>query len=146
MKRILVLAVASLFFASCSNTKKETESVKETQTIVDTEHTSQNSLDYQGTYKGVLPCADCDSIVVFVTLSEKDYSVTSESFKNGNSSKINNTGSYNWNSDGNTITLVGITDTPNQFRVGENKLTQLDMEGNIITGNLAQMYVLTKIE
>jgi len=142
MKKILGLLFASLLVISCTNTKKENETPVEVQPVE--AHTSQNSLDYKGTYKGILPCADCDSIVVLVTLGDTDYSITSESFKNKKSVKIENKGTYTWNATGNIITLEGIVDSPSKYSVGENKLTQLDMEGNVITGELAAMYILTK--
>ena len=44
-------------------------------------------------------------------------------------------GNY-WNEAGNTIKLDGIKDTPDKYFVGENNLTQLDLNGNKITGNL----------
>jgi uncharacterized lipoprotein NlpE involved in copper resistance len=37
-----------------------------------------------------------------------------------------------------------VKDSPNRYLVGENTLTQLDMEGNKITGNMADQYVLKK--
>lgn len=145
MKKILSLLAVSMLIISCSNAKKETETVQDVITpVADAAHTSQNSLDYKGTYKGVLPCADCDSIVVFITLGENDYTLISESFKNKNSVKFEDKGTYTWDASGNAILLDGIADAPNKYAVGENKLTQLDMDGNVITGNLASMYVLLK--
>jgi hypothetical protein len=48
-----------------------------------------------------------------------------------------------WDDTGNIINL-GIAQTPSYYRVAQNKLIQLDMEGKPVTGNLADMYVLTK--
>ncbi|MFZ4548716.1 MAG: copper resistance protein NlpE N-terminal domain-containing protein, partial [Bacteroidales bacterium] len=53
-------------------------------------------------------------------------------------------GTYTWNSSGNIITLSEIKGGPNQYFVGENSLTQLDMTGKKITGALEQNYVLQK--
>ena len=53
-------------------------------------------------------------------------------------------GKYTWNAAGNTIILDGVKDAPNQYFVGENTLTQLDMEGNKITGDMADLYILKK--
>jgi copper homeostasis protein (lipoprotein) len=53
-------------------------------------------------------------------------------------------GLYSWNKEGNTITLNGIKNSPNQYFIGENKLIQLDANGNRITGTLSDKYVLLK--
>lgn len=33
---------------------------------------SRNSLDWEGTYKGILPCADCEGIETMVILKDND--------------------------------------------------------------------------
>ena len=48
-----------------------------------------------------------------------------------------------WNKEGNTITLEG-EDKPNQYFVGENTLTQLDIDGNKIKGEIEEDYILRK--
>ena len=54
------------------------------------------------------------------------------------------TGTLTWNAAGNTVILAGIENAPNQYFVGENAVTQLDMAGNKITGQLAEKYMLAK--
>lgn len=147
MKKILGLLLVSALVISCSN-KKEKEVVTETvttttETVVDT-HNAKNSLDYKGTYKGAIPCADCDKIEVELKLDDNDFTRTSVYHKNGKTTKAEEKGKYTWAEDGNTIILEGITDAPNRYRVGENTLTQLDMDGNVITGENALLYVLKK--
>ena len=56
---------------------------------------------------------------------------------------FNWTGSFKWNDTGDIINLE-IADTPSYYKIAENKLIQLDMEGKLITGKLADNYVLTK--
>ncbi|MBW6536764.1 MAG: copper resistance protein NlpE [Mariniphaga sp.] len=55
-------------------------------------------------------------------------------------------GHYHWNDDGRSIHLHGIENGPSYYFVGENQLIQLDMAGNRITGELAEKYVLKKVE
>lgn len=52
-------------------------------------------------------------------------------------------GKFTWDADGKTITLDA-TGQPAKYTVGENTLTQLDMNGAPITGALATHYVLGK--
>jgi uncharacterized lipoprotein NlpE involved in copper resistance len=107
-------------------------------------HTSQNSLDYWGIYKGILPCADCEGIELTVELNS-DFSYTKKTtyLGKGDGKPIETSGTYSWNEAGNTISLAG-EGAPNQYFVGENVLFHLDMDGNRITGELAEKYRLNK--
>ena len=53
-------------------------------------------------------------------------------------------GVFEWDETGNAIRLDA-ANWPPYFRVGEGRLTQLDMSGNLITGELADNYILTKV-
>ena len=108
-------------------------------------HNARNSLDYPGEYTGVTPCANCEGIMTTVTLThEGTFTKTMEYMGNEDDSEYRFEGEYSWNDAGNTITLEGIEDQPSQYFVGENMLVQLDMDGNRITGELAENYILTK--
>ena len=96
-------------------------------------------------YKGILPCADCEGVETEIivngdlTYVKKTKYLGKEDFKG-----IDQKGSFTWNKEGSTIILQGINEESNQYIVGENTLTHLDMEGKIITGDLAQNYILKK--
>jgi heat shock protein HslJ len=103
-----------------------------------------NSLDYHGTYKGILPCADCEALETTITLTADAY--TKETVYKGKSREVfKETGKYTWNDAGNTITLSD-SEAPNQYFVGENVLFHLDAEGKRIEGDLASNYKLSRIE
>lgn len=150
MKKIFVIIAAVGVLYSCGgNTQKgeeEKASVEEFSEIaknVADKHNAKTSLDYQGTYTGTLPAADAPGMLVSLTLSDSTFVRTTE-FVGKKNSKSEEKGKYTWNDKGNTIILDGIKEGPNQYFVGENTLTQLDMEGNKITGDLAEHYVLKK--
>lgn len=109
----------------------------------DAGHNSRNALDWAGTYKGVLPCADCEGIETIVTLKgDGTYSSTSHYLgKDGGS--FGQRGSFQWDADGNGIRLSG--DDPARYRLGENRLTRLALDGTTVSGPLADHYVLTKL-
>lgn len=109
---------------------------------------SMNSLDWDGTYYGVLPCADCEGIETVITLSKDLTYKLSSKYLGKSDTAIEKTGSFTWNEVGTTITLGGIDDktAPTKYFVGENQITQLDLEGNKITGALAEKYILRKSE
>lgn len=103
---------------------------------------SMNSVDWQGTYLGVLPCADCEGIKTRIVLN-KDLSYTIETSYLGKEPKVFQTkGAFTWDENGGKITLA---DSENQvLQVGENCLIQFDKNGRKITGDLADKYILKK--
>ncbi len=132
---LTIVAVLSLF--SCSTASKTG------QTKVADGHNSRNSLDWAGVYKGVLPCADCEGISTTVQLNKDGtYRIKSEYLgtQEGNNT-FRDSGNFTWNAEGSTIEL----ENSHKYFVGENRLTQLNQEGNKITGSLADHYVLTKL-
>jgi len=154
MKKV-VIAVSLVFLSliSCQKQADKDGKSDDTTTVVNDsasstvsdEHNSQNSLDYLGMYKGVLPCADCNGISTNIILS-KDLSYEIITVYLGKREKIHREkGTFTWNKEGNTIILNEIKNAPNQYFVGENTLIQLDMEGKRITGELANKYVLVKL-
>ncbi|MFH1121944.1 MAG: copper resistance protein NlpE N-terminal domain-containing protein [Bacteroidota bacterium] len=100
--------------------------------------------DWPGIYTGTVPCADCEGIVTTITLNDDLTYIVSTVYKSKSTKVCENAGKFTWSESGNTIKLGGISDAPNRYLVGENKLIQLDMEGNRITGVLADKYILTK--
>jgi copper homeostasis protein (lipoprotein) len=145
MKNVLI-AVMVVMLASCQ-TQKTASSIKTNKGMetADAAHTSQNVLDWDGTYRGFLPCADCEAIQTTVTL-KKDLTFTSKTIYLGKSDSVYQTaGKFGWNENGNTITLTPADKSQTtQYLVGENLLTQLDTHGNKIADGNASRYVLSK--
>lgn len=108
---------------------------KSNQPQVEMGDNSQTSLDWNGTYTGITPCADCEGIETSVTLNKYMTYQVSNTYKGKSTDAVIKTGTFTFNRDGNTIKLGNITDAPAMYAVGENQLTQLDMEGNKITGD-----------
>jgi uncharacterized lipoprotein NlpE involved in copper resistance len=107
---------------------------------------SGKSSDWAGIYTGVTPAADAEGINVKVTLNA-DETYTVEYQYIGKSNDIfTNTGTFSWNPEKNTVILDTEKegDFPKYYKLGKNTLTQLDMAGNIITGEFASNYILKK--
>lgn len=141
----LLLTVAG----SCKSSQKDIDltnkQVATNDTIPDT-HTAAQSLDWAGTYTGTLPCADCEGILTSLTLNEDLTYLLKTRYQNkGEAPGIEKMGHFEWASDGKTILLQGLDNTPNRYTVGENMIIQLDMEGKPITGDLATKYILLKL-
>lgn len=156
--KTLILGIgAALFLASC--TKKETVDTKTSATdstaavqpaADSTAHpvtsaqgdTSENALDWNGTYEATVPCADCPGIKTSLTLNnDKTFSITEEYLER--KSKNEDKGSFTWDATGSIITLKGKT-ANYKYKVGENMLIQLDMEGKEIDGPNKDLYVFKK--
>jgi len=142
MKKIYLLFGILILLVSCNTKKEETPNIIQEQekTIADT-HNAQNSLDYIGTYKGTLPTASGMGMNVTIILSDSSYSKMIEYI--GQEGIHETSGRYSWNTNGSIITFTG-EELPNQYFVGENTLYHLDMDGNRITGELADKYILHK--
>lgn len=155
MKKSFIVLMSVVFLASCGGNKdKNTETttddvvvttnevvVAEDSLALPDESNAQNALDYQGTYTGVLPTASGEGMNVAITLTDSTY--TKEISYVGKKDKPITKGAYKWDASGTIITLEG-AEKPNQYFVGENTLTQLDVDGNKITGDMANLYILTK--
>ena len=137
LKLISASLLFGLFVTSCNSVKKVTN------TPYPDSHTSQNSLDWQGTYSGITPCASCPGIETELTLtSDLNYVLTTKYIDNEGVYTVE--GKFVW--EGNQIKLEGIKDGdgPSMYKVEEGRIRQLDLKGKEITGQLAQNYVLTK--
>lgn len=144
MKKLFIIVAAMGLLYSCGGNTQKSQDEKantEVQTPVD-EHNAKNSLDYKGTYTGKVPTASGEGMVVSVTLNDDTFVKTTQYV--GKPETFEEKGNYTWNAEGNTVILEGVKDAPNKYFVGENTLTQLDMDGNKITGDLADQYILKK--
>lgn len=100
-----------------------------------------------GTYAGVLPCADCSGIETNLTLSaDGTYSIT-ETYQ-GKGKPFVTKGTYSLDKSGTKVTLIDKDDKGEHrsFKLGKNSLTSLAMDGSVITGDMAAMYVLAKVK
>lgn len=105
-------------------------------------HNAENALDYCGTYRGIIPAADCPGIELTLTLRADgrfeqtwNYLEREGIFTSRGPYKV----------DGNLLILQpdGI---PLYYKVEENRLRKLDASRRPIEGELASYYVLQKIE
>jgi len=155
----LSLLAANLVLTSCQNnstqsTNKTTadssemngqspsDSIK--QENPDPAHNSQNALDWDGEYEGTIPCADCEGIKTSLIIHmDKTFTKKMEYLGKG-SNAFNEEGTFTWDDSGSIITLK-LKDGVEKYKVGEGRIWMLDQEGNVITGNLADHYILKKL-
>ena len=143
MKATFLLAAIVGFTLGLNSCSTQSDISKEK--TLPTGDNTMNSVDWDGTYLGILPCADCEGIQTTLRLN-KDLTYEIKTKYLGTDEKVTGrTGTFSWNEQGNKITLkVSDNIGPKYYFVGENIIKQLDMDGNQITGNLADQYILRK--
>lgn len=138
----LIFVLIFLTFISCKKENEKPQTEEEKYNIIVDQADEINSKSMSGIYSGMIPCADCEGIAVLMTLKDdKTYSLETLYLGKEKNQKENQKGTYKIKSD---LLILDISDAPNQYRIGENYLLQLDMEGQEITGETAKMYKLVK--
>lgn len=150
-KNILTFALAAILFSSCTEKKTEiiTENPENGVEKLDTlhqnhstdNHTAQISLDWNGTYEGTLPCADCEGIKTTIVLNSDDTFTYKAEYINKDYT-LENDGKIMWH-DGTVVHLKG-KDINSKFKVIENGLIALDQDGKEIDGPLKEHYNFIK--
>lgn len=144
-----LIGILAITLVSCTNqSNKENDSQHESalveNSIIDS-HTSAMSLDWAGVYEGRLPCADCEGIETSIEL-RSNYTYLAHYKYLGQSvddNEFSQEGTFTWDDMGSVITMESENET-SQYKVGENQLILLNADGELNTGELAELYVLKK--
>lgn len=108
-------------------------------------HNSQNSLDWAGTYRGTIPCADCPGIQITVILKTDLTYTLKRRYIDRSDSVYVSTGKFEWDKTGNEITFIPASgNQPIRCLVGENTLTQLSNYKEELTDSNVYRYILSK--
>lgn len=114
--------------------------------VPDGAHNSRNALDWSGSYRGVLPCADCEGIETTVSLQSTGAYTRTIRYVGKSDRAFVEEGVFRWNPEGSSVILQIDDGSEQMYKVGENVLFHLDREGKRITGDLADRYQLLKID
>ncbi|MEO1010507.1 MAG: copper resistance protein NlpE N-terminal domain-containing protein [Bacteroidota bacterium] len=145
----LVWALSALGALACNSTKDaKKDNMEDGKTMeempVDPAHSSKNALDWNGTYQGTLPCADCDGIQTSVTLFESGKYNRTLTYLGKSDRGFTDNGDFTWNDAGSIVTLKAKDGQEQMYQVGENTLFHLDNAGKRIDGSLEEKYILKK--
>lgn len=127
-----------LFLAGCAAPDHVAQSAQSAA-----EHNARTALDWSGTYRGMLPCADCEGIETTIVLQDDGHYQQQSRYVGKSSPVFNHQGSFTWDATGNRITLAGTE--PEHYFVGEGWLLRLSPDGSRVTGPLAEHYRLSKV-
>lgn len=155
---LLGLVLLSIIIFSCS--KKEISSAnvaskdsvvteQPKKGVVDTANVSlptgdnsQTSVDWVGTYEATIPCADCSGIKSTLVLDKAGTFTLTEEYLDKNFQSKDG-GKFVWFNNGGSIELQG-KDAKYKYKVGENQLFQLNMDGTPIITSLKDHYIFKK--
>ena len=153
-KVLSILFVSAFMMYSCDTKKEDVVVVDDTEDVVmDTidnvdvamdDHTAKSSLDWNATYKGILPCADCEGIETELELNNDNTYELERKYLGKNDIKEETKGSFTWVDD-NHIQLDGVAQGESaHYKIEENRVRVLNSDGTPVTGELAEKYVLLK--
>jgi uncharacterized lipoprotein NlpE involved in copper resistance len=114
--------------------------------MMDKDHNAQVCLDWDGSYSGTIPAADGPGIETKIVLNDDHtYQISWKYLEKGDEMYVQE-GTFVWDATGSFITLENMDADkyPTMYKVGENHLLQLDLNGDKITGALADKYILSK--
>ena len=138
---IIIISIVACSIFSCGSNEKKNQLI-----ISEMSGNSKISVDWAGSYSGIIPCADCEGIFVVITLNENlTYEMTMDYLGKPANFEIIFKGDFSWNDQGSIITLDKEEEGMKMFKVGENRIIMLDINGNEITGELANNYILEKV-
>lgn len=132
-KKLLFIFILTTLFACKSNVEDPDNELSDDLTENNKSlqlHNSRNSLDWAGTYSGLLPCEDCLGVETIIEINEdQTYRLTLRRTNDEEQTEETKTsGNFSWNDEGSAIFLEQEPEMP-PLKVGENFLVPLDSRG-----------------
>lgn len=162
MKKYIILSfvvLSALVFTWCNKQETGTDVSENTDINMNTEtwgtedipvvddHTTQSAIDWQGTYKWTLPCADCEWIETTITLNQDMTYVENLKYLSSNDEKKLDEEvkwTFVWDTTWTKVTLTWSGEETKSYFVTEWEIQALDAEWNSFTWDIANNYILKK--
>lgn len=144
---ICILFAASIFITAGCGSKEKNNNAQNSNFEFEQTYIPQSisdSIDWAGTYRGILPCADCEGIETMLAITEEMTFHIKTRYLGKDETVFEQKGNFLWNEEGDKIIINEKGGYKRSYLVGEDYLLQLDLEGNRITGELADKYYLKK--
>ncbi len=146
MKKVILYISITLFLFSFS-CNSQNKNLKKQQALAQKyANTTRNKIDWEGTYRGMLPCADCEGIQIELSIFKKGNYELIKRYDGKSTDIIAEKGNFRWLPNGNAITLYSGNNSSEytHFLVEENQLIKLDKEANRINSEFSELYILKK--
>lgn len=115
--------------SAASNVQQDSLSGLDSAEKMMKDHTSENSLDWAGTYSGVLPCNNCEGIDVTLTLNnDKTFQQKIRYINSSEETDKELKGNFRWSAKGDKVKLEEVEEF-SEFKVGEFFLLPLNEDG-----------------
>ena len=141
-KKLFMFVCSCALLTACSNSEKKSGETDAASIEASDIHNAETSLDCEGTYKGVLPTADCPGVETTLTLNADKTFALHQVYIDQKDGTFDEKGTYTVEE--NLLTLQEEGGEISYYKVEENRLRRLDADKNEITGELAEHYVLNK--
>ena len=141
-KKLFMFVCSCALLTACGNSEKKSGEADAASVEVADMHNAEISLDYEGTYKGVFPAADCPGIETTLTLNADKTFALHQVYIDQKDGTFDEKGTYTV--EGDLLTLQVEGGETSYYKVEENRLRLLDADKNEITGELAENYILNK--
>ena len=150
-KYFSLVMVASLFFTACKDNSTSKESLNDSVELKKQEQQVTGSVtitnaSWPGTYSGTIPCASCPGIDTELTLLADNTYELKQVYQDEKKLETKNQGSFTWMPDSLGIELKGLKDMSGKFLMQDKQLVMLNMDGKAVEGEMANMYILKKIQ
>ncbi|MGO3181991.1 MAG: copper resistance protein NlpE [Aequorivita sp.] len=147
MKKIYILLLSiPLSIIGCKENPKndhQENSKANSEKVIDGD-TSKDLLNWNGTYKGLVPCASCPGILTTVKLNDDKSFEKSDFYLDSKDGYFKEKGTFTFAEDGSKITMISGEDTL-VYTFDKNHSNKLSTEEKEISSELAAKYVLTKL-
>lgn len=145
MRNIFILLIVIFNLYACENTQKKSKTEDVSKSEVVDNHNAENSLDYTGTYRGLLPCASCVGIMTTIELNSDSTFTKQDLYLSNKDSAFTEEGSFSFNKDGSTIVLKSNKGDTFTYRVEEGSLLMLNSSGEESGSLPSDLYRLSKL-
>lgn len=137
MRKMLLFIALAMVAVACNG--KKTNDNQQANDSITTSLNAPASLDFDGIYFGVLPCASCPGINTLIDLDDDGSYEKIVEYQESNAAPEITKGQFE-RKDNSTIIIEGAA-----YLLEKDKLFMLDAENKIVTGELAANYVLEKM-
>ncbi|MDO5615815.1 MAG: copper resistance protein NlpE N-terminal domain-containing protein [Cruoricaptor ignavus] len=149
-KTILPILFGGLLLASCNQKTEQTAEMEHATAdslstkMANSGDSTETSVDWDGTYKGTIPCADCPGIEITLTLNSDKTYIMGSKYQERENANFSDKGTFDWSEDGSFITLKDANDPSETkvFFVGEGNIWMVSQVGE---RDLKDEYKLDKI-
>ena len=147
MKRNLVslmIVAAALGAVGCTEQKKDsTQDVKSKSQVAELNEKHTNAIF--GTYKGTFPCADCGGKDMDLTINEDGTYCLKYQYQDKDERQVEENGTYSILDDTLVVTVTPSSGEKTYYKYVHGNLVLSDSLGTVDNGELAELYVLKKI-